>query len=189
MKVILGHQTQHQVVFVGPFGVGKTTALRAVSDIPVINTDEASSESALLDNPDKTTTTVGFDYGEWGFPDGMRVGLIGIPGQERFQTMWDSLLPQSSAVVLWLYGDRPSALSDCRFWLDALAERKAVARLAVAVTRLPDDAPDATLAPYRQLTAHYHPLAPVMTADPRQASSVMQTIMVALSTPYSGLTS
>ncbi|MCC7151839.1 MAG: hypothetical protein IT501_07525, partial [Rubrivivax sp.] len=128
---------------------------------------------------------VGFDYGEWQFPDGARVGLFGVPGQERFNAMWDALLPQSSAVVLWLFGNRANALAEGHFWLDALAARKAVTRLAVAVTRVSPQAPDHELEPYRRLAARYHPLAPVITADPREPASVMQAIMVALSTPFS----
>ena len=187
MKVVLGHQTSHQVVFVGPLGVGKTTALRAISDIPVTSTEADSSEIAQLGPTAKTTTTVGFDYGEWAFEDGTRVGLFGVPGQERFNAMWDALLPQSSAVVLWLYGDHANALAECRFWLDALAARQAVTRLAVALTRLPPHTPDARLDPYRTLTSRYHPLAPVITADPRAPGDVVQAILVALSTPYSAL--
>ncbi|MDR2837742.1 MAG: hypothetical protein LBV49_04110 [Azonexus sp.] len=184
MNIVLGHRATQQVVFAGPFGVGKTTALRAVSDIPVSNTDELSSELSQLKNSlGKTTTTVGFDYGEWNFSDGARVGLIGLPSQERFSAMWDMLLPKSSAVVLWLYGNSDDALADCRFWLEALTQRQAVTRLAVALTRLPFDVSEETLAPFRHLTSLYHPLAPVLTADPRQPASVMQAIMVALSTP------
>jgi signal recognition particle receptor subunit beta len=185
MNIVLGHRTSHQVVFAGPFGVGKTTALRAVTDVPVTSTEDWSSEQYAADSPGKTTTTVGFDYGEWGFPDGTRVALIGVPGQERFNAMWDALLPQSSAIVLWLYGNRADSLADCRFWLEALAKRQAVARLAVALTRLPHDAPDCELEPFRRLIGLYHPLAPVITSDPREPASVMQAIMVALSTPYS----
>ncbi|MDR2238942.1 MAG: hypothetical protein LBE33_00685 [Zoogloeaceae bacterium] len=184
MNIVLGHRATQQVAFAGPFGVGKTTALRAVSDIPVSNTEELSSELfKLKNNVDKTTTTVGFDYGEWSFPDGMRVGLIGLPSQERFSAMWDVLLPQSAAVVLWLYGNTADALTDCRFWLDVLIRRGAVARLAVALTRLPFDASEQELAPFRHLTSRYHPLAPVLTADPREPASVMQAVMMALSTP------
>ena len=184
MKAVLGHQTQQQVVFVGPRGVGKTTALRAISDIPVVSTEVASSEIGQLGMTDKSTTTVGFDYGEWAFSDGDRVGLFGVPGQERFHAMWDAVLPQSSAVVLWLFGDRANALADCRFWLEALAARNAVARLAVALTRLPDDVPDRVLAPFRELIARYHPLAPLITADPRDQTSVVQATLIALATPY-----
>ncbi len=185
MRAVLGHQASHQLVFVGPFGVGKTTALAAVSDVPVVNTDVATNEAGLQDG--KHATTVGFDYGEWHFPDGAKVTLIGVPGQERFDSMWDALLPQSSAVVLWLFGNRPQALADCRFWLDVLAERQSVKRLAVAITRLPDDAPDSALDPFRRIVAEYHPFAPVITADPRRHAQVMQTIMLALSTPHASI--
>lgn len=184
MKVVLGHRIDHQIVFVGPFGVGKTTALRAISDIAVVCTEEKSDEAHSLRDPGKTTTTVGFDYGEWAFEDGARVGLFGMPGQERFNAMWDTILPQSSAVVLWLHGDRASALAECRFWLDALAARGAVKRLAVALTRVPDDLPDERLEPFRELVGRYHPLAPVITADPRAATSVVQAVSIALTTPF-----
>lgn len=183
MKVVLGHRTSQQVAFVGPFGVGKTTALKAVSDIPVVNMDEISAETRLLNNPDKTTTTVGFDYGEWAFADGMRVGLVGVPGQDRFAAMWDTILPRSSAVVLWLFGDRASAVTDCRTWLDILAARDALDHLVVALTRLPDDVPDAQLQPLREVISRYHGFAPLITADPRDTGSVMQAVMIAVGTP------
>ena len=184
LKVVLGHSVAHQVVFVGPFGVGKTTALRVVSDIPVVNTDVESSEAFSDPNVQgKTTTTAAFDYGEWRFPDGTQVALIGVPGQERFEAMWDVMLPRSSAIVLWLYGDRDPNLIECKKWMSALAQRKAVARLAVAVTRMPADS-EAVLAPYRELIGRYHPLAPVVTADPREPSDILQAITMALTSPY-----
>lgn len=184
LKVVLGHTTSQQVVFVGPFGVGKTTALRVVSDIPVVNTDVLSSEALADANlPGKTHTTIGFDYGEWNFADGSRVSLVGIPGQERFKVMWDVMLPRSSAIVLWLHGDREGQMAECAKWLEALAERKVISRLAVAVTRVPDHQAEQALTPYRELIGRYHPLAPVMTADPRNKSDVLQAIVMALSSP------
>ncbi len=188
MQIVLGHAISHQVVFAGPFGVGKTTALRAVSDIAVVNTDVATDEAtpeALAQG--KTTTTTGLDYGEWQFPDGTRVSLIGVPGQERFEAMWDVILPRSSAIVLWLYGDTPTRLRDGNQWLQALAKRKALARLAVAVTRVPEGKTEEVLQPFRELVARYHPMAPVMTADPRRPNEVMQAIMMALTSPYAAI--
>ena len=188
LQVVLGHSVAHQVVFVGPFGVGKTTALRTVSDIPVVNTDVASQEvSAQAQTEGKTTTTTAFDYGEWRFPDSTRVALIGVPGQDRFEAMWDVIIPRSSAIVLWLYGDRDPGLRDGLKWLNALAQRKAVARLAVAVTRVPLDSAEVALSPYRALVEQFHPLAPVLTADPREPADVMQAVMMALTSPYAPL--
>lgn len=185
LKVVLGHTTSQQVVFIGPFGVGKTTALRMVSDIPVVNTDVASLEAGIdSELPDKTDTTTGFDSGEWCFMDGSRVSLVGIPGQERFKVMWDVMLPRSSAIVLWLYGNREGQMAECAKWLEALAERKAIARLAVAVTRVSHAEAENVLAPYREMISRYHPLAPVITADPRSKSEVLQAITMALTSPY-----
>lgn len=40
-SAVVGATTSHQVVFVGPMGVGKTTAVKALSDIPIVSTDVA----------------------------------------------------------------------------------------------------------------------------------------------------
>ena len=113
------------------------------------------------------------------------MSLIGVPGQERFEAIWDVMFPRSSAIVLWLFGDRDPYLRDCTKWLDALAKRKAISRLAVAVTRVTDANLETAIGPYRDLIEQYHPLAPVITADPRRASDVLQAITMALTSPYS----
>jgi len=183
-RVVVGHTAADQVVFVGPFGVGKTTALRVVSDVPVVNTDVLSSEiDAALAASGKSTTTAALDYGEWQFGDGARVALIGIPGQERFDAIWDTLLPRSTAVVLWLFGDQEAGLQECRKWLDILQRRGAISRLAVAITRVPPDREDLVLNSYRELISSYHEFAPILTADPRDPADVMQAITIALTSP------
>lgn len=183
MDVSIGRNTQHQIVFVGSFGVGKTTALRAISDIDVVNMDVKSDEIAQQNlDPSKTTTTVGFDYGECVLGGDERVALYGIPGQSRFDEIWDRVLPNSSAIVLWVYGDREDALTECQRWLDILKERNAIERLCVAVTRIDPNDVEA-LGAYRGVVAKYHPFAPIITSDPRDKNSVIQATMVALSTP------
>lgn len=182
---LVGDAVANRVTFVGPYGVGKTTALRAVSDITVLDTDVMMTRERAGSAPDKTHTTVGFDYGEWQFDDGTRVGLFGLPGQERFEAVWDNLLPQSSGVVLWIYGDRGAAAGVaemCR-WVEAIAARVPVVRLAVAVTRLPAGFADYMLDPYRAALLPWHPLAPVLSADPRVAADVRRLIAVSLASP------
>jgi signal recognition particle receptor subunit beta len=177
------------VVFIGPFGVGKTTALRCISDIPVVSTEALSSEAAELPaGSDKLTTTVAFDYGEWQFPDGPRVALFGMPGQDRFETLWRSHLAHSSAVVVWLYGDRDPELALCQRWLDILARCTAMARMVVAVTRVPAEQADQVLARYQELVGRYHPFAPVLLADPRLKGDVLQAVSMGLTSPIGPLT-
>lgn len=183
MKQVIGHRIQKRIHFIGPFGVGKTTAMASVSDIPVAKMDVRSHEAKALNDVGKTTTTVGFDYGEWHMEDEV-VGLYGLPGQVRFEAVWDKLLPESTGVVMWLYGDRSDTQEQCAYWLDVLAKRDVLKSLVVAVTRLEADAAEPRLDALRTLVKPYHPYAPVMTADPRDRMSVIQAIAVAVSTPH-----
>jgi hypothetical protein len=178
--VLLGHSHSQRVAFVGPFGVGKTTALRVISDIEVVNTDVATSERRA-DLPEKTQTTVGFDYGELKLEDGQRIGLFGLPGQDRFDAVWRSVLPGASAVVLWIYGDSPTAAQDLEQWLQCLQGCVALELLSVAVTRLPEgEHTEAQLAPLREVLARFNPVAPMLTADPRRSEDVNLAVAIAL---------
>lgn len=184
MKVTLGHRANFQLIFAGPYGVGKTTALQTISDIPVANTDVKSLEATeQLKKQGKTTTTVGMDYGELHLPDKTVVALMGLPGQSRFKDMWDILLNKHTGVLLWLYGDAEQPLEECKSWLDILHKRGATGRLAVVITRLPIPTPNELLQPYRELIRNYNPYAPVICADPRKREQVIQTVLMAVGTP------
>lgn len=178
-EILVGNPVSHQVVFAGPFGVGKTTALRVLSEIPVLDTDRASAEAnAAARAGGKTSTTVAFDYGEFTLATGKRVGLLGLPGQHRFEAMWDRFIPGSTAVVLWLFGDK--TLDDAVTWLRELGQRRQVLRLAVAVSRLPAGREAVGLAPFRALLAQIMPLAEVTAADPREEADVRRVVTLAL---------
>ena len=65
-----------KILFTGPPGAGKTTAIGMISEIPVITTEAvASDETALL----KETTTVGMDYGELQIDESLILRLYGTP--------------------------------------------------------------------------------------------------------------
>jgi len=77
---------QHKIIFAGPVGAGKTTAISVISDIPIVSTDESASDMTLVRKPN---TTVAMDYGLMKLDGQERVHLYGTPGQERFNFMWD----------------------------------------------------------------------------------------------------
>lgn len=183
-QVVIGHKMTHQVVFLGPFGVWKTTALRVVSDIDVVSTDVKTKEVELLERQEgKTTTTTGLDYGELKLSEEEHITLIGVPGQERFQDTVNALIHHASACVLWMYGDRDESLAECKNWLNLLKKHGVLTKMSMVVTRTTVENRIEKLKPFRELLSQYHPLAPVMTGDPRNKLDVIQSIVMALATP------
>ena len=95
-----------KVLIAGGFGVGKTTLVRSLSEIPPLLTEqEMTSASVGVDDPglvpDKRTTTVAMDFGRITVDDTLVVYLFGTPGQDRFWFMWDDLCRGAiGAVVL-----------------------------------------------------------------------------------------
>lgn len=183
MRAVIGHTQLRQVAFCGPFGVGKTTAVRVVSDIPVVNTD-VSSAAARRDprpgSPRKLTTTVGIDSGEWVTPDGTRVAVLGTPGQERFATLRANALSRGSGIVLWLYGDKDYAVDEGEEWINFLGDRTVWRRLMLAVTRHGDSDESPPLVAYRKMMDKYDRTMGLTLADPRERADVERVLSLAL---------
>ena len=85
-----------KIVIAGGFGVGKTTAVSVISEIPPLTTEAAiTSVAADIDRtgevPAKVTTTVALDFGCITIDEGLKLYLFGTPGQDRFGFMWHDL--------------------------------------------------------------------------------------------------
>ncbi|NJP12085.1 MAG: GTPase [Leptolyngbyaceae cyanobacterium RU_5_1] len=97
-----------RLVVTGTPGAGKTTFVRSISDIGVVDTDRrATDETSEL----KPSTTVAFDYGHVAVASAFQLHVYGTPGQSRFNFMWDILIRRAHAYILLVAANRPQDFS------------------------------------------------------------------------------
>ena len=81
--------TANKIIFTGPVGAGKTTAISSISDVEPFCTEQTATDET---KSRKDLTTVAMDYGMLKLNCGELIHLYGTPGQSRFDFMWDILL-------------------------------------------------------------------------------------------------
>jgi len=161
-----------KIVFSGPMGAGKTTAIGAISEVPPVLTDVQNNDRASCD---KDNTTVALDFGQITLEDGTVVRLYGTPGQDRFDFMWSILGQGALGVVLLLDASRADALRHMDQYLEAFAESARAGTLVIGVGRtdLPGAMPLHEF--QRRLQAGEHCL-PLFSVDVRRREHVLLLI-------------
>jgi len=168
---------EHVILFAGPMGAGKTTAIKSISEIEVVSTEAANSERHVVD---KETTTVALDYGEILLDGEEKVRLYGIPGQRRFDFMWGILKERAKGMVLLVNNDGPDPIGEMLAFLDDFSELYDRGGVVVGLSRT-DISPRPTVAEVAAALTERHPgmVVPVFTVDPRN-SDHMRMVLLAL---------
>ena len=167
---------ENKIIFTGPVGVGKTTAIAALSDEPPVQTDASASDMTAVR---KGYTTVAMDYGVIRLDENTKIHLYGTPGQERFDFRWDILSQGSMGLILLLDNTRANPLKDLKFFLDSFADLLETAPLVVGVTKM-----DIRAVPgidvYQKYLAQNGFNVPVFEVDARNEEDVKQLVTAML---------
>lgn len=158
----------HKLLFVGSPGVGKTTAIRAVSDHPPVSTEVPSTD-------DERDTTVALDFGELTLDDDDVLRLYGVPGQDRFDFIWPLIADGAMGMIILVDNSLATPLATLDGYLDSFDDIVGRVPVVVAVTRLRDGA-GPTLPAYVDHLARRGLDIAVVAMDPRERQDVLYLV-------------
>jgi uncharacterized protein len=169
------HLTAFKILIAGGFGAGKTTLVGAISEVRPLRTEESlSSTGAGLDDlrgvDGKGTTTVAMDFGRITIGSRLVLYLFGMPGQERFWSMWNELSYGALGAVVLADTRR---LDDCFPSVDYFEKRRVPFLVAVNCF---DDAPHYDPRDVR-IALDLDPRVPAVSFDARKLGSVKQVLV------------
>ncbi|MGW5420003.1 GTP-binding protein [Streptomyces sp. NPDC003943] len=164
-----------KVVIVGGFGVGKTTMVGSVSEIPPLTTEERMTQAGvgIDDNPGvagKNTTTVAMDFGRISINRELILYLFGTPGQERFWFLWNGIFEGALGAVVLVDTRRVEV---CFEVITRLEDRRVP--FVVAVNTFPD-APQYPVPELRTALALSESV-PIVTCDARDRASCRDALL------------
>ena len=158
---------QYKIVFGGTIGSGKSSAIKALSEIDVLSTEALNTD---LESHEKMLTTVGIDYGEITLDDGVKVGLYGTPGQDRFDFIWAVICKGAIGTIVMIDHATENPLIDLDHYVQAF--QPFGNNIVIAVTHI-DRKPERTLSIYRDWLKTRELNYPLFFVDARQQDDVL----------------
>lgn len=164
-----------KIVVTGAYAAGKTSFIRAVSDIDVLTTEYATTD--VNERELKGETTVALDFGTIAVSEDITLYLFGTPGQERFDFMWEVLSVGCIGYVVLVDSCRPGHLNETR----RLMERfQAITDVPFIVAANKQDDPAALPPSYIRRRLSVHPDIPLVACSTTDRESVRDVLLTLL---------
>ena len=160
-----------KVVITGPFNAGKTSFIKAVSEITVLSTERQVSDTSGEGDGE---TTVAMDFGRITVSDDVVLYLFGTPGQARFSFMWETLSEGMLGFVLLVDTQAPSTFEDARGMIDFFTGMSDVP-FVVAANKVASDDSEVLDRVRQDLALPAH--VPLLPVDARSRDSVKAVLL------------
>lgn len=160
--------TDHKILFTGPSGAGKTTALAAISETVPVVTDVVEAAAPGENSP----TIVGVDLGQITLDGGDRIRLFGTPGQFRFDAGWRALARDALGMVILIDNSSHDPMADLKIYLDGFAQELEYTPCAIGIGRAGGYA-GPSIDAYIETLERRARLVPVLEVDVRQRRDVL----------------
>lgn len=164
---------QVKIVVVGSVGSGKSTSIRAISEIPVCGTEANASESDALHR--KLTTTVAMEYGKATIA-GMKLHLYGSPGQRRFDFMASILCKGAAGVIVTIDNGTDNPMHELDYYLNFYSAFLKKHAAVICVTHYDDTRTHTGLIDYHRYCIEQGFRIPVMRLDAREKQQVEKVL-------------
>ena len=173
----LKNSPRYKIIFSGPPGAGKASAIASLSDITPIKKQITSSPPSAEKN-EKLKGNI-LDYGLINVSDDIQIHLYGSPEQKRFSFMWDMLTHRGLGLILLIDNTDTSSLNQLKHFLKAFQGFISANNLAIGITKM-DLAPLPTIRDYQvslRGTGLTPPIFEVDARSQRDVSLLMQALL------------
>ncbi|WP_318391953.1 hypothetical protein [Enterobacter sp.] len=168
-----------KILFAGPTGAGKTTAISTVSEISVVSTEvfrsSLDTESLNSHSDPKNTVTIGIDYGEFSINAHTRVRLYGVPGQVRFEFLWDLIYQGSSGTAILFDISSNAYTSEIDFFINRFRKVLLEDRCVIGISKFAEIYLD-RVDELKDLLSELKINVPVVAVDVRNKEDMLQLI-------------
>ena len=162
-----------KIVFVGNVGSGKTTAVSAISEIPVIGTEAKATEQDALHR--KITTTVGLEYGVTHI-DNTKIHIYGTPGQRRFDFMSSIAIKGAQGMIILIDNGHDQPLTEVDYFLQTHRDFLKNHPSIIGITHYDDNNTETYLIEYHRYIRDNGFSCPVVCIDTREKDQVQKMV-------------
>ncbi len=164
-----------KLIFTGGFGVGKTSAINAISDIPVNQTSLKMPEYNAIIR--KENLNIVIDYGELTLSQGQKLRLYGVPGQGGFDYVCKMLTKNAVGLILLINNAGTDPFGELARCLDTCREIISELDTIVGITHA-DTTPMPNLQSYQTYLQQRGIQLPLFLIDARHHDNVMQLVQI-----------